>query len=127
MIKAGNGNNQRCLVTSQNLRGDWHPNSWAKADKEADTFFVYILKLDDQSFYVGQTRELRERLSEHRVGRVHSTAGHRFKLQYFEMLPSRKAAEMREAELMKLNNSNQRQIRRMIISFLDLIHEVEQE
>ena len=76
-----------------------HSDTWAKGDKGAERFFVYILKLDDGYFYVGQTRELRERLSEHRDQKTASTAGRNPKLQYFEILPTREAAELREAEL----------------------------
>jgi predicted GIY-YIG superfamily endonuclease len=104
-----------------------HSDAWAKGDKGAERFFVYILKLEDGDFYVGQTRELRERLSEHRDQKASSTARRNPKLQYFEILPTREAAELREAELKKLRDSNPRQIRRMIISFHDLIREVQLE
>ena len=104
-----------------------HSDTWAKGDKGTERFFVYILKLEDGDFYVGQTRELRERLSEHRDQKTASTARRNPKLQYFEVLPTREAAELREAELKKLKDSNPRQIRRMIISFHDLIREVQLE
>ena len=104
-----------------------HSDAWIKGDKGADRFFVYILKLDNGDFYVGQARELRERLSEHRDQKVASTARRNPKLQYFEILPTREAAELREAELKRLRDSNPRQIRRMIIGFHDLIREVKLE
>ena len=44
--------------------------AWDAGDAAATQFFVYLLKLDGGTFYAGQTRELRERLSEHRDGRV---------------------------------------------------------
>jgi len=88
---------------------------------------VYILKLDNGDFYVGHTRELRERLSEHRDQKVASTAGCNPKLQYFEVLSTREAAKEREAELKRLEDSNPRQIRRMIIAFADLIREIQSE
>jgi hypothetical protein len=50
-----------------------YSRAWEKEDAKADRFFVYILKLDGGVFYPGQTRELRERLSEHRGGRTKST------------------------------------------------------
>lgn len=99
--------------------------AWTKGDKETARFFVYILKLDDGSFYVGHTRELRERLSEHRDGRVVSTAGRNPILQYFEILPSREVATSREAELKEVARSNPRQIRRIIIGFQDLVRLVQ--
>jgi len=104
-----------------------HFDAWIKGDKRADRFFVYILKLDNGDFYVGQTRELRERLSEHRDNKTSSTAGRNPKFQYFEVLPTREAAELREAELKRLKDSNPRQIRRMIIGFQDIIRELEWE
>lgn len=100
---------------------------WVKGDKDASRFYVYILKLDDGSFYVGQTRELRERMSEHKDGRAPSTAGRNPKLQYFGILPSRKSAALAEVELKKLVDSNPRHIRRLILGFHDLIREVQIE
>ena len=99
--------------------------AWIKGDKKTTRFFVYILKLDNGNFYVGHTRELRERMSEHRDNRTVSTAGRNPSLQYFEILPSREAATSREAELKELVASSPRQIRRIIIGFQDLIRLVQ--
>src|SRR3990172_3058844 len=104
-----------------------HSDAWTKGDKGVDEFFVYILKLDNGDFYVGHTRELRERLSEHRDQKVVSTAGRNPKLQYFEVLSTREAAKEREAELKSVKDSNPRQIRRMIIAFHDLVREIQSE
>ena len=104
-----------------------HSEQWRKADEAASRFFVYILKLDDGSFYVGHTRELRERLSEHRDGKVISTAGRNPKLQFWRILHNRETASLAEVELKKWVDSNPRQIRRMILDFQDLIREVELE
>ncbi len=104
-----------------------HSDAWKNGDREADEFFVYVLKLDNGDFYVGHTRELRERLSEHRDQKVSSTAGHNPKLQYFEVVSTREAAQSREAELKRVKDSNTRQIRRMIISFHDLVREIQSE
>jgi len=68
---------------------------------------------------------LRPRLSEHIDKKTKSTAGKNPKLKYFEILNSREAAELREAELKKLNEKNPREIRKMVISFQDLIKEVD--
>lgn len=76
---------------------------------------------------MGQTRELRERLSEHKDQMTSSTARLNPKLQYFEIVPTREAAAAREVELKKLTDSNPRQIRRMIIGFRDLFRELEFE
>jgi len=101
-----------------------HSNTWNKHDEAATRFFVYVLSLDGGKFYVGQTRELRERLSEHKDGKTPSTAGANPKLKYFETLPTREAAEYREAELKKIAESNPREIRRMIINLRDLVFEL---
>jgi len=104
-----------------------HSDVWKDGDRGTDEFFVYVLKLDNGDFYVGHTRELRERLSEHNDQKVSSTAGRNPKLQYFEVLSTREAAEEREAELKRVKASNPRQIRRMIISFHDLVREIQSE
>lgn len=104
-----------------------HSKAWEKGDKKKDRFFVYACKLDSGEFYIGQTRELRERMSEHRDDPKSPIHGRNPKLQYFEILPDRKAAELREVELKKIKDSNPRQLRRMIIGFKDLIRELDVE
>lgn len=99
--------------------------AWAKGDSNANEFFVYILRLGDGGFYAGQTRELRERLSEHRDGKVISTTGQHPRLVWFDNVPSREAATEREAELKNLIDSNPREIRRMVIKFRDIIRELD--
>ena len=98
---------------------------WEARDAKTDTFYVYLLKLDGGRFYAGQTRELRERLSEHRDGHTKSTAGRNPKLVWFGVLPSREAATSTEVELKKLVDSNPREIRRMVIGFKDLVQELD--
>ena len=114
-----------CLECKKQKYKVEHSKAWDKADEGADHFFAYILKLDDGFFYVGQTRELRERMSEHRDGKEPSTAGRDPQLQYFEVLSTRESAEQREVELKKIKDTNPRQIRRMIITFQDLLREVD--
>ena len=104
-----------------------HSDAWNERDKTATHFFVYVLKLDGGKFYVGQTRELRERLSEHKDGKTQHTAGKNPTLQYFEILPTREAAEYREVELKRIADSNPREIRRRIIGLRDLISELRYE
>ena len=99
--------------------------AWAKGDATAKEFYVYILKLDDSSYYAGQTRELRERLSEHRDGKTASTKGRNPKLVWFATLPTREAATEAEVHLKRLVDQNPREIRRMIIKFSDLVGELE--
>lgn len=102
-----------------------HSQVWQRKDATAEQFFVYILLLSDRKFYVGQTRELRERLSEHKDGKERATKGRDPKLVYFEVHPTREAAASREVELKKLNDSNEREIRHMVINFKDWVRELE--
>ena len=112
-------------------RGKYEPErseAWDKADAGVEEFFVYILKLDGPQgaeFYAGQTRELRERLSEHRDGGTKSTAGRNPKLVWFQVVPTREIAAEYEVELKKLIDRNPREIRRRVIQFQDLVKEVE--
>lgn len=102
-----------------------HSKAWEKGDKGVEKFFVYILKDDKGGFYIGQTRDLRIRLGEHRDGKTKSTSGRNLKLQYFEEVSSRKSAELKEVELKNLVNSNERKIRKMIQDFQDRVREVQ--
>lgn len=104
-----------------------HSKTWEKSDKWTTQFFVYILKLDNGKFYIGQSNNLRARLSEHRDGQSASTKGLNPKLVYFEILPSRGSVERREAELKGIYDKNPRQVRRMVINFGDLVSEMEQK
>ena len=106
-------------------KGIEYSPAWSKGDKKANLFFVYILKLSGGTFYVGQTRDLRERVSEHKDDRVQTTAGRNPKLACFEEKQSRYDATTRERELKKVNASNPRQIRKMILEFKDRIREVD--
>ena len=99
--------------------------AWRRNDETARSFYVYILKLDVGAFYVGQTRELRERMLEHRDGRTQSTAGRNPKLQYFEILSSRESAMTREVEIKAAVKGNNREILRMVTSFHDLVNELD--
>ena len=105
-------------------RREYSP-AWEEGDAEADEFFVYILKLDGGNYYPGQTRELRERLSEHRDGKVKSTSGKNPKLVWFSSVRAREEATTIEVELKKLVDKNPREIRRMVIAFKDLVRELD--
>ena len=102
-----------------------HSGAWDKGDSTAAEFFAYILKLEGGKFYAGQTRELRERLSEHRDGSVLSTAGRNPQLMWFVVLSTREAVTAAEVELKELIDANPREIRRMIIKFKDLVRELD--
>jgi predicted GIY-YIG superfamily endonuclease len=101
------------------------PKYWRKKDEGSNKFYVYILKLDSGELYIGQTRELRERILEHQEGTTRSTAGEHPKLRYFEILPTREAAMLREHEIRILVKNNRREIFRMITEFNALISVVD--
>ncbi len=102
-----------------------HSKAWEKGDVGVEKFFIYILKSETAEFYVGQTRDLRLRLGEHRDGKTKSISGRDSRLQYYEEVSSRESAELREVELKKLLHSNERMIRKMIQDFQDRVREVE--
>ena len=100
-------------------------DKWASGDAEATEFFVYILKLDGNVFYAGQTRELRERLMEHRDGDTVSTADKNPRLVWFTQVSTRDAAVTLEAELKRLCDKNPREIYRRIRRFQDLVEQLD--
>ena len=116
--------------TTPRSRGKYDPEenpAWTKGDADATEFFVYILKLSDGKFYAGQTREIRERLDEHRDGKTQSTADKDPKLVWFTTVNTRDEAVKMEVELKKAVDHNEREIRRMIRRFRDLLMEVDQK
>ncbi len=105
-------------------RREYSP-AWDEGDAEASVFYVYILKLEGGNYYPGQTRELRERLSEHRDGKVKSTKGKNPKLVWFGGVPTREDATSIEVVLKRLVDRNPRAIRRMVIGFKDFVNELD--
>ena len=97
------------------------------ADKDADRFFVYILLLNNGEYYIGQTREIRERLHEHRNNMSQSTRGREPKLQWFTTVETRNEATALEAELQQLNSdpTGCREISRWIVDFKELAGELD--
>ena len=102
-----------------------HSKAWEKADQGVEKFFVYILKNDKGKFYAGHTRDLRVRLGEHRDGKTKSTSGKNMALQYYELVNSREAAELKEVEFKKLISTNERKVRKMVQDFQDLHREIQ--
>jgi predicted GIY-YIG superfamily endonuclease len=99
--------------------------AWAKRDETADKFYVYVLKLHNGDYYIGQTREIRERLMEHRDGQTRSVRDREPKLQYFEIVASRETAMCREMELKGIARNNRREMVRIIRRFHDVVRELE--
>ena len=102
-----------------------YSRKWKAGDAGATEFFVYILKLDGNAFYAGQTRELRERLMEHRDGDTVSTAGKNPRLVWFTKVSTRDEATTLESELKRLCDENPREVRRRVLQFQDLVQELD--
>ena len=92
---------------------------------EENEVFTYIMKLDGGAFYAGHTQELRERKDEHRDGKVKSTSGKNPLLVWFEITDTIPKAKDREAQLKGLIAKNEREIRRMVNKFQDIIRLVD--
>lgn len=67
------------------------------------TFFIYILKCSDDSYYIGHTDNLENRLADHNKGRVGAYTATRLpiKLVYSELCSSRDEAFLAERKLKK--------------------------
>ncbi|MCH7607950.1 MAG: GIY-YIG nuclease family protein [Chloroflexi bacterium] len=111
--------------TRYRTRQDPDP-SWEAGDAEATSFFTYVLKLDGGQFYVGQTRDLRARLMEHRQGTgADAPRGKHPKLQWFAVMSTRRQAMAKEKQLKELLKQNPREMRNLIIGFRDIYRELE--
>ena len=63
-------------------------------------YFVYILQADDGTYYIGQTRNLDDRLRRHQSGRSLSTKSRSdWKHIYTEEYPTRSEAIQRERQI----------------------------
>jgi predicted GIY-YIG superfamily endonuclease len=99
---------------------DRMPQMMAHAKLERNTYHVYILKMVDGTFYVGQTLNLDIRMREHRDGLQSQTKGKDPKLVYFERFQGdRDKVSERERELTRLSQSPSgcRRLREMIERF----------
>ena len=92
----------------------------AHADIKRPIRYVYILKLSDATFYIGQTNNLGIRLQEHQDGQQAQTRGKDPKIVYYESFDGmRKWVDKREMELTILNASDKgrRKLRQIIEVF----------
>jgi len=92
----------------------------AHATVERPIRYLYILKLSDGTFYVGQTNDLGMRLQEHKDGLQQQTKGKDPKMVYHESFEGmRKEVNEREIEYTILNSTGagQRKLRQMIEKF----------
>jgi putative endonuclease len=63
-------------------------------------YYTYVLQLIDEDFYIGSCYNLKNRINDHKEGRVNSTKNKRpLKLVYFEGCLSKKHAIKRENQL----------------------------
>ena len=71
-----------------------------------DKFYTYLLQSQfDKSFYIGQTKNLEQRLILHNKGHTKSTMAKRpWKIVYFEVFDTRSEAIQRERFLKKQRN-----------------------
>jgi len=99
---------------------------WDNSDKEIQTFFVYILKLDDDTYYAGQTNNLKRRIFQHKErNTTKSTKGKEGKLMWFAPMPTRDSAAQAEVELKKQIDKNPSKIDERIIAFRELLNLVD--
>ncbi|HLF03662.1 MAG TPA: GIY-YIG nuclease family protein [Dehalococcoidia bacterium] len=98
------------------------------APVEHQTRYLYILKLDGGTFYVGQTNDLEMRLKEHQDGSTSSTRGKHPELVWFRrVVGDREFVNEEEQRLTLLNKNNPRRIRRMVADWQRLIRLVSLE
>ena len=78
-------------------------------------FYVYVLKsTKDTELYIGSTKDLKNRLTEHNSGKVFSTAPRRpFELVYYESYKNEKDARKREKSLKLRGNARRFLIERI--------------
>ncbi len=101
------------FMEDQGKHRPWHgrppeqrPTVLAHAELQRASRYVYILKLADGSFYVGQTSNLPVRIGEHRDGTQAQTREKGPRLVYFEYYEgSRDEVRERENELTLMNQS----------------------
>jgi len=102
-----------------------HSPKWEAGDEETDHWFVYILQFSDKTYYVGHTRDLRVRLTEHRDNKTKGTRNKSFELVWFTTVYSREFAETLEADLKETRDQNERFLRGMILEFRDCVKEMD--
>ena len=91
---------------------------YAHGPVERRVRYLYVLKLDGGSFYVGQTNSLEMRLQEHSDGVVTSTQGQNPKLVWFdEWIGDRRELNQEEDALTRLAIRNPRAIRAMVAAW----------
>lgn len=62
-------------------------------------FYVYLIKNEKDSIYVGCTKDLKKRLKDHNSGKSEYTKGSKWNLVYYEAYKSKDDAFAREKRL----------------------------
>ena len=101
--------------------------AWDAGDQGCTSFHAYLLQQDGR-FYAGHTRDLRERLWEHRNGDCTSTSAgdvhEPAQLVWFQEFTTRSAAADRELELKQLLLRDRRAVLSLVFRFQDGIRHV---
>ena len=73
-------------------------------------WFVYFLMCSDDSYYIGHTHNIKQRVETHNQGRGSSWTAKRLPvtLAYFEKFPTQKEAVQREIQLKKWSHDKKR-------------------
>ncbi len=82
-----------------------------------DRYFIYVIEFDDGIFYVGYTKDIRNRLSGLGKKKKTSLPGYNPRLQFLEIVTGEKDAELRESKLKELVKSDPDQLRSMSSDF----------
>lgn len=90
---------------------------WTDGHFMPDKWFIYIFGFDDETLYVGRTRDIYRQFAELRDKRKSPGAEKGPRLEYLEAAADEKAAELRHTEIEKLVTSNPDQIKAMITEF----------
>ena len=116
---------QYCIECNpERLNDQYSPEFSPKwKDQKDGLFHVYVLSLSDKSFYIGHTSDLRVRMTEHRSHKEKGTSGTLPPLVWFTPTPSRESATALEVDMKRLRDKNDRNLRKMILEFSDLVKE----
>ena len=98
---------------------------WDQVDSNTDIFYAYVLKIGHE-YYAGQTRSLRNRLLQHKKGRVPSTKGKRPRLVWFTMVTTRDQAAEIELAWKNLITKDPVGVRKQLDIFRSLMQELDQ-
>ena len=85
------------------------------ADCSADTWFVYILRCDDDSFYTGIAKDVDRRLEQHNAGTASRYTRGRLPvgLEYQEEQPNQSMALKREAAIKAMSRQKKESLVRL--------------